>query len=96
MRWHSTNLLARGEADLKDGGGDAVPKQQVWSQWRVPPDVKWKREEFGPLTARWQAKPNVEWLFEFIQRGQRENKNITRELQLQPSNMTSVCFCASD
>lgn len=48
------------------------------------------------LSGLWQAKPNVKWLLEFIQRGQRENKNITRELQLQPSNMTSVCFCASD
>lgn len=44
----------------------------------------------------WQAKPDVKWLLEFIQRGQRENKNITRELQLQPLNMTSVCFCAFD
>lgn len=48
------------------------------------------------LSGLCQAKPNVKWLLEFIQRGQRENKNITRELQLQPSNMTSVCFCASD
>lgn len=48
------------------------------------------------LSVLWQAKPNVKWLLEFIQRGQRENKNITRELQLQPSNMTSVCFCAFD
>lgn len=48
------------------------------------------------LSGLWQAKPNVKWLLEFIQRGQRENKNITRELQLQPSNMTSVWFCAFD
>lgn len=48
------------------------------------------------LSGLWQAKPDVKWLLEFIQRGQRENKNITRELQLQPSNMTSVCFCAFD
>lgn len=48
------------------------------------------------LSGLWQAKPNVKWLSEFIQRGQRENKNITPELQLQPSNMTSVCFCASE
>lgn len=48
------------------------------------------------LSGLWQAKADVKWLLEFIQRGQRENKNITRELQLQPSNMTSVCFCASD
>ena len=42
----------------------------------------------------WQPKPDVKWLLKFIQRGQREKKNITRKLQLQPSNMTSVCFCA--
>lgn len=42
--------------------------------------------------ALWQAKAHVKWLLEFMHRGQRENKNITRELQLQPSNMTSVCF----
>lgn len=48
------------------------------------------------LSGLWQAKPNVKWLYKFIQRGQRENKNITQELQLQPSNMTSVCFGAFD
>lgn len=48
------------------------------------------------LIGVWQEQRHVKWLREFIQWGQRENKNITRGLQLQPSNMTTVCFCAFD
>lgn len=78
--------------------------QQVSSQRRdtPPPPPSHDRGTGSPSTARCspsgpqRAKPNVKWLSEFIQRGRRENKNITRELQLQPSNMTSVCFCAPD
>lgn len=69
--------------------------------WRASCGLKQEEDESAPpsppsgsilFPALWQAKAHVKWLLEFIHRGQRENKNITRELQLQPSNMTSVCF----